>query len=196
VAAKHADNGRSRCVPSSPLWVSPNRPTRVQCDEQRPACLRCANSRMICPGYSARLKFMDEGQKFQRQPSPAQRPLKHSAPLRSLPASPSEKLSLELCQTFMPDLPAVKSLASFSKTYFVTDLPRHVGLSLACDLSMKALCLAHATLLESSGHSLVQSRIQYGRALVELQLCLADPKRARTTGTLCATMLLGIFEVR
>jgi hypothetical protein len=138
---------------------------------------------------------MDEGRKFQKKTSLLPRSLKHSAPPRSLPSSPSEKLSLELCQTFRPDLPAVKSLASFSKTYFVTDLPRHVGLSLACDLSMKALCLAHATLLESSGHGLVQSRIQYGRALVELQLCLEDPQRARTTGTLCATMLLGIFEV-
>jgi hypothetical protein len=77
----------------------------------------------------------------------------------------------------------------------VTDLPRYVGLSLACDLSMKAICLAHNTMLRSSGDSLVKSRIQYGRALVELELCLEDFELARTTGTLCATMLLGIFEV-
>lgn len=138
---------------------------------------------------------MDEGLKFQGETSSLQQSLKQGAP-RSLPASPSEKLSLELYQTFRPDLPAVKSLASFTKTYFVTELPRHVGLSLACDLSMKALCLAHATLLESSRRSLLQSRVQYGRALAELQLCVADPERARTTGTVCATMVLSIFEVR
>jgi hypothetical protein len=77
----------------------------------------------------------------------------------------------------------------------VTELPRHVGLSLACDLSMKALCLAHDTLLNPETRSLVQSRTQYSRALAELQLCIADPERARTTGTLCAAMLLSMFEV-
>lgn len=134
---------------------------------------------------------MDDGLKFQQKESRLQRP---RIP-RSLPASPSERLSLKLSQTFRPDLPRVKSLTSFTKTYFVTDLPRHVGLSVACDLSMEAVCLAHATLLQSSSHSLVQSRIQYGRALAELQHCVADPTLARTMGTLCATMLLGIFEV-
>jgi len=138
---------------------------------------------------------MDDGLKFQNKPHPLQCPLKESVP-RSFPASPSEKLSLEIYQTFRPDLPTEKSLVSFSKTIFVTELPRHVGLNSACDLSMKAICLAHAALLKSSGHSLVQSRIQYGRALVELQLCVADPKRARNIGTLCASMLLAIFEVR
>ena len=157
-------------------------------------CLRCTNSRLLCPGYPRRLKFLDEGLRFQEKATSQQRYLMQSTP-RSFPASPSEKLSIELCQTFRPDLPAVKSLASFSKTTFVTELPRHVGWSLACDLSMKALCLAHATLLDSSGHSLVQSHIQYGRALVELQLCIADPAQAKTPATLCATMLLGLFEV-
>lgn len=138
---------------------------------------------------------MDDGLKFQRKGTPSQRSLKQSAP-RGFPTSPSEKLSLELYQTFRPDLPKGKSLTSFSKTNFVIELPRHVGLSLACDLSMKALCLAHATLLKSSGQSLVKSRLQYGLALAELQLCIRDPEQARTTGTLCATMILGIFEVR
>jgi hypothetical protein len=166
-----------------------------QCDERRPACLRCTNSDLICPGYPIRLKFMDEGLKFQGKTSQPQRSLMQSAPL-NFPVSPSEKLSLELYQTFKPDLPRGKSLRSFTKTAFVTELPRYVGLSLASDLSMKALCLAHTTLLKSSGDSLVQSRIQYGRALAELQLCISNPQRAGITGTLCATMILGIFEVR
>ena len=138
---------------------------------------------------------MDEGPKFQGKTNPPLPPLEQSVP-RTIPTSPTEKLSLELYQTFRPDLPAVKSVASLSKTTFVTELPRHVGLSRACDLSMKALCLAHDTLLKPSSHSLVQSRLQYSRALSELRLCIADPERARTTGTLCAAMLLGIFEVR
>jgi hypothetical protein len=137
---------------------------------------------------------MDDGLKFERKSSVPQRLPKPNPP-QIFPTSPSEKLSLEIYQTFEPSLPAVKSLASFSKTIFVSDLPRHVGLSLACDLSMKALCLAHDTLLKSSGGSLVQSRVQYGRALAELQLCIADPELARTPGTLCAAMILGIFEV-
>lgn len=161
----------------------------TQCDEKRPACLSCTKRGLVCPGYPTRLKFMDDGVRFKTQSN-------KQSPPRTFPASPSEKLSLEIYQTFEPSLPAIKSVASFSKTIFVSELPRHVGLSLACDLSMKALCLAHGTLLKSSGDRLVQSREQYGRALAELQLCIADPEQARTTGTLCAAMVLGIFEVR
>ncbi|KAH8812535.1 hypothetical protein F5884DRAFT_312495 [Xylogone sp. PMI_703] len=167
---------------------------KVKCDERRPACLRCTNGNLSCPGYPARLKFVDEGPRFARKRSTPQPSLEQSLP-PSLSTSPSESLSLELYQTFRPDLPAAKSVASLSKGSFVTELPRHVGLSLACDLSMKALCLAHDTLLNPDSRRLVQSRIQYSRALVELQLCIADPKRARTTGTLCAAMLLSLFEL-
>jgi hypothetical protein len=137
---------------------------------------------------------MDEGPKLQKKLSLPQLSLKQRVPRNRL-CSPSEKLSFDLYQTFRPDLPATKNLASFTKRYFVSDLPRHVGLSLACDLSMKALCLAHTALLDSRHYSLIQSHIQYGRALSELQLCLEDPDRARTVGTLCATMLLGLIEV-
>lgn len=137
---------------------------------------------------------MDESRRFQGNLDVHAQSLKQSSP-RTLAPSPSENLSFELYQTFSPDIPASKSLTSFSKTYFVTELPRRVGISPACDLAMKAVCLAHSSLLDWNDHNIVQSRIQYGRALVELRRCVADQKEARTTSTLCATMLLGIVEV-
>ncbi|KUJ21260.1 uncharacterized protein LY89DRAFT_715501 [Mollisia scopiformis] len=169
------------------------RKRKIKCDETHPKCTRCKKSGLLCLGYKSRLKFMDEGPKLQKKPRQPQRLVRQDVP-RTLPSSASENLSLQLCQTFRSDLPAVKNLRSFTKTYFVNDLPRHVGLSTACDLAMKALCLAHSTLLSSCGDSFVRSRIQYGLALTELQHCLADSRLARTTGTLCATMILGIIE--
>lgn len=172
----------------------PCRRQKVKCDERRPACVRCTNSKRKCPGYPLRLKFIDEAPRFrENSDSPPQTLLEQSLP-PGLSTSTSEDLSVKIFQTFRPDLPARKSVASLSKNTFVTELPRHVGLSLACDLSMKAVCLAHDALLNPVSQTLVESRTQYSRALAELQRCIADPKRARTTGTLCATMLLSMFE--
>ncbi|MCJ1313680.1 hypothetical protein MMC25_007359 [Agyrium rufum] len=136
---------------------------------------------------------MDERFKYQESNSLAKLSTTPSPP-PSLSTSPSDKLSIELYQTLRPNLPAGQSLLAFSKTMFVIELPRHVGLSLACDLSMRALYLAHTAMLHMTGASLVKSRIGYGRALGELQLCVADPAKSRSTGTLCATLLLGICE--
>ncbi|EED22448.1 conserved hypothetical protein [Talaromyces stipitatus ATCC 10500] len=173
----------------------PCRRRKVKCDEKRPACLRCTISNLVCPGYPIRLKFIDEGPRFKGNPCTPQSSPEQSLPL-SLPGSSSENLSFKLCQTFRPDLPVVKSVATLSKDTFVTELPRHVGLSLACDLAMRALCLAHDTILNPENPVLVQqSRIQYSQALTELQLCVADLERATTMGTICAAMLLSMFEL-
>ena len=139
---------------------------------------------------------MNDGLKFRGESPTAQEQPQQTPPLpQVVPISAHYQLSLELCATFRQGLPRNKNLSSFTRPAFVIDLPRHVGLSLASDLAIKAACLAHNTLLNTSEKSLVQSRIHYVRAISELQRCVADPEQAETTGTLCATMLLGIFEV-
>jgi hypothetical protein len=139
---------------------------------------------------------MDDGLKFRGKSPTAQEQPQQTIPLpQVVPISAHNQLSLELCETFRQGLPINKRLSSFSRPAFVMDLPRHVGLSLASDLAMKAVCLAHNTLLNTNERSLVQSRVYYSRAIADLQRCVADPEQAGTTGTLCATMLLGIFEV-
>ena len=108
--------------------------------------------------------------------------------------SPTDVLACQFFETFRPDLPQGKSLASFGK--YIAEVPRRVGSNKACDLAVKSICLAHGSLLTGGEQSIVSSRIQYGKALVELQVCLNDREQAFSANTLCAIMLLTIYEVR
>jgi hypothetical protein len=111
-----------------------------------------------------------------------------------VPLSPADRLAYQFLGTFKSDLPRGKSLIAFGK--FVPEMPGHVGIHKAFDLSLEALCLAHSSLLTGKNENLVQSRHFYALALIELRYCLGDPQRATSAETLCATMMLGIYEVR
>jgi hypothetical protein len=111
-----------------------------------------------------------------------------------VPLSPADRLAYQFLGTFRFDLPRGKSLIAFGK--FVPEMPCHVGIHKAFDLSLEALCLAHSSLLTGKNETLVQSRHFYAMALTELRYCLGDPQRATSAETLRATMMLGIYEFR
>lgn len=116
------------------------------------------------------------------------------SPIQSMPLSFDELLAQRFTTTFSSNLPMGQSLNKFGS--FIQGVPRHVGASTACDFTIRAICFAHNTLLTGNEQSLNQSRIQYGKALAELQHILADRTPAISTETSFATMLLGIYEVR
>lgn len=115
-------------------------------------------------------------------------------PIQSVSFSPEDILAHHFSSTFTPHLPRGKGLAKFGM--FIKEVPRHVGLNKACDLSMMAVYHAHNALLTGNEKSLIQSRKYYGSALVELQHLLAGTRQRISEETLCAAMLLGIYEVR
>jgi len=114
-------------------------------------------------------------------------------PIQSVPLSSNDILALHFSSTFNSYLPRGKSLAKFG--VFIKEVPRHVGLNKACDFSLWAICNAHNALLTANEQSLYQSRAHYGRALLELRRLLTETKQGMSAETLCATMLLGIYEV-
>lgn len=73
---------------------------------------------------------------------------------------------MHFCETFRSDLPERKNLAVFGT--FIMEIPCHVGLNRACDISIKAVCLAHSVLLTVSSQAFEKSRTAYGCALAEL----------------------------
>jgi hypothetical protein len=111
-----------------------------------------------------------------------------------MPLSPTDRLAYRFLGTFSPNLPRGKSLIAFGK--FVPEMPHRIGINKAFDLSLEALCLAHGSLLTGENETLLRSRYFYDRALIELRQCLGDLQTATSGETLCATMMLGIYEVR
>ena len=107
--------------------------------------------------------------------------------------SQTDLLAHEFFATFRPDLPQGKSLATLGS--FIAEIPRRMGSNQACDLAAKCICLEHRFLLTGKKQSIAPSRVHYGEALVELQRCLDSPIQAFSPDTLCATILLTIYEV-
>ncbi|KAB8336682.1 hypothetical protein FH972_020993 [Carpinus fangiana] len=79
---------------------------------------------------------------------------------------------------------------------FLEDVPRHLGTNEALDASAECLISAYSLFCRKDNMLVKPILSKYGRALSKLQQCLADPDKSHSTETLCATMVLMIFEVR
>ena len=184
---------------------------------ERPSCSKCTHARFTCPGYLKLHKFQDEGVKLRRIQLPTAKCLngtqaaawsteivstRHTtrptyfrpiieAQIQSMSMSHTDGLARQLCETFGPDLPKGKSLSIFG---FITEVPSRLGVDQALDLSVEAICIAHRALLKDDNQRLERSRASYGRALVKLRQNLGNSPSS--SETLCAAVLLGVYEVR
>ncbi|RDW82468.1 hypothetical protein BP6252_03580 [Coleophoma cylindrospora] len=102
-------------------------------------------------------------------------------------------MALELCETFNVDVLGGKNLAVFGK--FITDVPRRLGINKVLDFTVQSLCLAHRALVKSDEQLLLRSFKTYGCALHNLQACLNSANQAISSETLCAAILLGVYEL-
>ena len=118
-----------------------------------------------------------------------------SPSISKFPLSPSDKLASRFCQLLGSDMQvaAGTNLASFGK--FMIQVPLHIGHSRVLDLSAESLYVAHGAIFGKDNTLLVRSQILYGQALQSLQKSLEDIGQARSPETLCATLLLSIYEV-
>jgi len=168
---------------------------RRKCDSLNVHCKSPSPPRLpaaVVKGEYNWLSFHHPGGNIKTHNPP--RTLASNTSVRMVPLSPADRLAYQFLGTFRADLPRGKSLIAFGK--FVPEMPRHVGIHKAFDLSLEALCLAHSSLLTGNDENLVKSRHFYALALIELRYCLGDPQRATPAETLCAAMMLGIYEVR
>lgn len=154
------------------------------------------SSQFSCPGYTPlRLKFQDEGAKL-RQKFPN---TDSSSPLSIVSVvsmSSQERLSMTFLETFQSGLGPEKSLgAVFGE--FITSVPRRSGVHRALDLAMKTLADGHREWLNGDqfAKTVLRSRKSYSLALAEIQRNLGSGFGGKPIETLCAILLLGVYEV-
>ena len=71
-----------------------------------------------------------------------------------------------------------------------------MGYNIALDSAIDAIICALRDLSRSASKSSVATLTAYAQALVDLQDTIEDPVECLSAETLCATQLLGYFEVR
>lgn len=79
---------------------------------------------------------------------------------------------------------------------FIQEVPARIGHNAALDAAVTVLVNVHTCLVyKRTAHEIVSPEL-YIRAIKTLQTCLEHPKLGLSPETLCASVLLGLVEVR
>jgi len=76
--------------------------------------------------------------------------------------------------------------------YFLT---ARLGTSNALDMAIRCLTVHHLGITQDNEQAVRYSRFVYGKALSSLQKAIYNPAQATTSTTICATMVLCLYEV-
>lgn len=79
---------------------------------------------------------------------------------------------------------------------FISDIPARIGHNPALDAAVACLISAHSAMMHRKAAGEILNASLYLRAVQTLQCCLEDPKMGMSCNTLCASVLLGLVEVR
>jgi hypothetical protein len=74
-------------------------------------------------------------------------------------------------------------------------IPARLGTSNALDMAVRCLTVHHLGIMQGNKEIVRHGRYAYGKALCNLQKAINDPGEALSSETLCATMILSIYEV-
>lgn len=181
---------------------------RIKCDEEKPFCRRCVSTGRKCDGYNShQLRF------------PSQTVSSVVAPV-SIPRSPPA--DVQLCGTAASrDLVLLAPittiyighasldyisanisrliLSSDELSSYVSHVPYRLGQGGTLDVAVDCVVAAfhHLYMTPASQSCSAHNTISlYTRALKSLQNALYEPEQSLSADTLCATVLLCIFEVR
>jgi hypothetical protein len=176
----------------------------MQCDQRKPACVRCEKAKTICPGFRdlADVIFRDESQrviqKATRQIS--ERPSEVNSKSHSLASS---DISLLLyppfteigAHFFFAKYTCVE--APFSECYvsWLTGLYHEQQHTQAVRAAIEAVGLAGIANVSYTPKVRSESRERYGQALAATKLLLNDSNESLTDSTLMAVILLALYEV-
>lgn len=191
----------------------------IQCDELHPECSQCKRGSRECGGYVRPVKFVNIAQtKAMKSQKQRQRSQPSTTPDSTDWGSPQNRIAEMTVLDFAsprtelrsPDSELAQSLASFISqlspgqansgqlklfTPWLSCIPSFLGKSTALDGAIA--CLSLRSMGSFSGDpNLVHESLQfYGKALLSLRRSLKSDTTALSAETLCATMVLSIYEV-
>jgi len=195
---------------------------RVKCDEERPGCRNCAKYGAECPGYDRAFKFVagkhhvrqrrkDENQSEIELNSSSINPATGSSTLSPLVVFQRRPLQDATAFSIPPTLGGLRPEhiygiinhlyvieprheVSFFAPWF-TSVPEHIGQKSHLDSAMSAFALHLLGKAKCDSDLIGESRSMYGQSLCSLQKALNHPTEWKSAETLCATMLLCLYEV-
>ncbi|KAF5594071.1 fungal transcriptional regulatory n-terminal [Fusarium pseudoanthophilum] len=193
----------------------------VKCDEERPSCAQCRRGGRTCPGYVRQMKFVDEGPKVRRSRRKAYAALTKSTPEKTtrgydqhngymLQRHREINFDVRISQpsTFKAERDQI--LSSFVSAMFplgsstaqisflgswLWHLPPRLGGSAALDHAALSVAWAYFAKLYGDPIALRNAEIWYLCAVRSLATALDDAKEQLSSNVLCATVLLGHFEI-
>lgn len=189
--------------------------TIFQCDETRPACLKCIKSKRTCPGYAEGLDLVLRDQTHSAK---ARAERHQKARNKSRNQSPESSSGSTSPQPLTIYAPLAECQETYAHTFFISAYvlaPRdtrtdHGFLELLpflfdrppsssvlnISLSVVAHCYFQAWQpdVRNVDHIIVQRL--YSKALKALQRALQDPRQCTSDETLMAVCLLSFYEVR
>jgi hypothetical protein len=194
----------------------------VQCDETKPACTKCQTYGASCPGYERSFKFVD---RVHRRPQPSYSDKEAFAKKGSDEMSTDPKLtaismstassyrgsgSSRIATIHSPDVYQVQCLSTWIEDVSRSQssgpdevtiarlfcfIPARLGSSSALDLAVRCLTVHHLGIAEGDEDIVRHGWFTYGKALSSLQKAVYDPVEAMKSETMCATMILALYEV-
>ncbi|KAI8711177.1 Zn(2)-C6 fungal-type domain-containing protein [Fusarium sp. LHS14.1] len=179
---------------------------RVKCDEQQPHCQRCKNAGLTCSGYHARLRFVDEGDRFSQSngssnPTTNTPPVSIGATANYDAASTSQILTLSPQRStfFLPyTLSKLSPVVPRSSALVpVGALPRLLEChnSEVHRLCVQAVASTYFGKANRDRQACVQGLHLYSQALKQLQNDLSTASNPRTElGTIMSVLCLCVFE--
>jgi hypothetical protein len=193
------------------------RKRRVKCDEARPSCGNCVRYGASCPGYQRGLKFVTEkhhirsrdGKATQRDGttgsggSDSSRTPSSTSSGRSPPTQPMVNMLVaapapnrgQFIGTILEQYRPTMAGNEMSNLFSWFDL-RQIGQKALLDGAMCSLSMHMFGKEVHDPHVVAKSRTLYGQCLGELQSALRHPSEWKASETLCAAILLCMFEVR
>ena len=197
------------------------RKRKIKCSEEKPACQKCIDFKIECPGYDRKavkpnFRFKDQTERFSRaspndsssqmvfsagaQPydNPNHEVIKH--PFSSCPLSseiPSSSVwQMQAFSNFLDVyLPHDDSWKSFSHFKYMTLLPTIARNHPALMSAMDAISTAQLGTIRKDTSLLRNSLSAYGRSLFQLNKALAAPETAQMDESLACIIILGLCEV-
>ena len=116
-------------------------------------------------------------------------------PLRGLSLSSQETLSYALIESLYETHPTGHQLKEILP--FLTEVPARVGHHAALDSAVTCIISAHRSLIQNH---ITESEVtagydKYVEALISLREAIEDPVQSTSSETLCATIVMGMYEV-
>ncbi|KAJ5095007.1 hypothetical protein N7532_007298 [Penicillium argentinense] len=171
------------------------RKVKKKCDELQP-CTRCRRLQVSCIGSGQqRFKFKNA----ESNPISGQKAVKRS---RAIVPSARAMASIEIAVQIPNNELASSLIGTLNITdiryaleyygYFLKDIPRRLGSSVALDAAVKALVTAYPYFHARDFPP--DALLHYGRSLRALRESLNDPSEARSANTLCAVYIITICQ--